>query len=271
MQNQQHEGDAPNIARLRTHTRKMKRRATKRRMRFLLFLIAVAVFCVMFITPVFNIRAVNISGTEKITAEQLDGFVQSIKGENIFTADIKKLSQNIATLPYVKSVSVKRRIYPTSLDVNITERQPVAYIASAGGFILIDKECVVLEISMQPPENLANITGISPKNPTPGQGIDKNSAPEQGIDIDEENKSDIIQLCIKELAPIIDKVSDINLADVDNISFEYDNRLRVICGSTVDFAEKILLFQSSINSNRIEHNARGTFDLSITGKAVHIP
>lgn len=261
MQNQQYADDNPNIAHLRTNTRRMKKRASKRRLRFLLFLIAIAIFCVIFITPVFNIRQVNISGTEKITAEQLDGFIQSIKGENLFTASIKKFSQNISSLPYAKSVSIKRIIYPPSLDVNITERQPVAYIASAGGFILIDNECTVLEISMQPPNGLADITGISLKNPTAGQKID----------IDEENKSDIIELCINELSPIIDKVGDINLADVDNISFEYDNRLRVICGSSIDFADKILLFQSSINSNRIEHNARGTFDLSITGKAVHIP
>lgn len=261
MQNQQYTDENPNIANLRKNTRRMKKRASKRRFRFLLFLIAVAIFCVIFITPVFNIRQVNISGTEKISAEQLDGFIQSITGENLFTASIKKFSQNIAALPYAKSVSVKRRIYPPSLDVAITERKPVAYIASAGGFVIIDDECIILDISMQPPENLADITGISPKNPSPGQIIT----------VDEENKSDIIKLCINELSPILDKVDDINLADVDNISFEYDNRLRVICGSSIDFADKILLFQSSINSNRIEHNARGTFDLSITGKAVHIP
>ena len=262
MQNQHYDG-VPNadISRLRTRTRQVKKNASRRKRNFLLFLIAIAIFAVLFITPVFDIRAVNVQGTNKVTPEQLEGFVQSVKGQNLFTVGKKKLCEDIATLPYVKNVTAKRKIYPPSLEVMVEERKAVAYIAAASGFVVVDEECTVLEVAMQPPAELAGVTGVSPKNPTAGQKMD----------VDEENKSDIIKMCIRELGPMSDKIKNIDVTDPESISFDYENRLRVICGSSIDFEDKISLFEEVMKSNRIASNARGTIDLSIAGKAVHTP
>ena len=68
-----------------------------------------------------------------------------------------------------------------------------------------------------------------------------------------------------------DKIKNIDVTDPESISFDYENRLRVICGSSIDFEDKISLFEEVMKSNRIASNARGTIDLSIAGKAVHTP
>ncbi len=259
----QHYNNAPNadISHLRTKTRQIKKNASRRKRNFLLFLIAIAIFAILFLTPLFDIRAVNVQGTNKVTQEQLEGFVQSVKGQNLFTVGKKKLCRDIATLPYVKNVTAKRKIYPPSLEVDIEERKAVAYIAAANGFVVVDEECTVLEVAMQPPSELAGVMGVSPKKPTAGQKMD----------IDEEEKSDIIKMCIRELGPISGSIRNIDVTDTENISFNYENRLSVICGSSIDFSDKISLFEEVMKSNRIASNARGTIDLSISGKAVHTP
>lgn len=261
MQNQYDSGTNPNMSRLRKNTKKMRKRATQRRSRALLFLIAAVVLVVVFLTPVFDIRSVKTEGTDKVTSEQTDPIVRTVIGKNLFTVGVKSLKESFCAIPYVKDASVKRRLYPPSLTVTVTECTPVAYTAAANGFIVMDEECKILEISPQPPSDIPQITGISVKNPVAGQKID----------VDETNKSDIIVICIRTLGHMSSKIKNIDVTDTESISFDYENRLRVLCGSSIDFEEKIRLFEEAVNSNRLASNSRGTMDLSITGKAVYTP
>lgn len=261
MQNQSDSGASPNMTRLRKNTRKMKKKASRRRARTLLLLIAAAAVAVVLLTPVFDIRSVTVEGTDKVGAELTEPITESVKGQNLFTVGIKSFKASFEAIPYVKQAQVRRRIYPPSLVVTVTECVPVAYTATAGGFIVLDDDCKVLEIAIQPPTDIPQITGVSIKNPVAGQKID----------VDEKNKSDIIVLCMKNLGPLSSKIKNIDVTDTENISFDYENRLRVLCGSSIDFSDKIQLFSEVINSNRLEYNARGTIDLSDPGKAVHIP
>lgn len=295
MQNQYDSGTNPNMSRLRKNTKKMRRRASQRRSRTLLFLIAAVVLVVVFLTPVFDIRSVKIEGTDKVTSEQTDPIIRTAVGQNLFTVGLKSFKESFCAIPYVKNTSIKRRLYPPSLTVTVTECTPVAYAATAGGFVIMDDECKILEIALQPPSEIPQITGISLKNPVAGKKIevDSSGAANAGTKsknisskdtpspvntdtskkttVDETNKSDIIVLCIKTLGHMSSKIKNIDITDTENISFDYENRLRVLCGSSIDFEEKIRLFEEAVNSNRLASNARGTMDLSITGKAVYTP
>ena len=68
-----------------------------------------------------------------------------------------------------------------------------------------------------------------------------------------------------------DFILGISFYKTNYISFNYENRLSVICGSSIDFSEKIALFEEAVKSNRLDENARGTMDLTNTGKAVYTP
>lgn len=251
----------PDMLRLRTHAERAKRRAAVRRTRALLILLVIAIIAVMFLTPFFNIRSVNITGTEKVTSEQTDGISVTVVGQNLFTLNKGKLKENYKTIPYVKDVNIRKRLIPPIVTVEVTECVPMAYVVTAGGFVVIDDNCKILEIAMQPPSGICQIVGVSPKNPVAGQKID----------IDETEKSDIIVLCTQNLSRFGNKINSINIADINNISFNYENRLSVICGSSIDFSEKIALFEEAVKSNRLDENARGTMDLTNTGKAVYTP
>ena len=66
-------------------------------------------------------------------------------------------------------------------------------------------------------------------------------------------------------------VTVINFEDIDNITFNYQNRLDGICGPYVDFSRKLSLFREAITSNRLTENSRGTIDLTKKGHAVYRP
>ena len=70
---------------------------------------------------------------------------------------------------------------------------------------------------------------------------------------------------------IIKGVTVISFEDVTNITFNYENRLDVICGTYIDFRRKLSLFKEAINSNKLTENSKGTINLSTTGKAIYTP
>ena len=70
---------------------------------------------------------------------------------------------------------------------------------------------------------------------------------------------------------IISKIGTISFEDMNNITFTYENRLDVICGSEIDFSKKIGMFKKAVTSSKLTENSRGTIDISISGKAIYTP
>ena len=70
---------------------------------------------------------------------------------------------------------------------------------------------------------------------------------------------------------ILKGVKSISVADISNISFNYEDRIDAICGSSVDLSKKLGFFKSAVNSNRLTENSRGTIDLTTIGKAIYTP
>ena len=74
-----------------------------------------------------------------------------------------------------------------------------------------------------------------------------------------------------EKADIIKYVTYISFEDMTNITFNYQSRLDVICGTHIDFQRKLSLFKEAVNSNKLTQNSRGTINLATTGKAIYTP
>jgi len=59
--------------------------------------------------------------------------------------------------------------------------------------------------------------------------------------------------------------------DMTNITFNYQSRIDVICGTHKDFEKKINLFKEGVSPNMMSPSARGTIDLSTTGRVIYTP
>lgn len=96
-------------------------------------------------------RVVQVSGTERIPAEQVQALAAQAVGTPLVAVDVGAIDEAVRELPLVLDVQVERR-WPRTLGVVVTERVAVAVVPSAeGGFDVVDDEGVVLATSATPP------------------------------------------------------------------------------------------------------------------------
>lgn len=91
----------------------------------------------------FSVQSVRVTGNNFVTTEELNPYLQQVKGANIFKFDIEDLAKKLRNNPWIKDVSVRREP-PSSIAVNIVERTPAVYVNSNGGSHLTDEEGILL-------------------------------------------------------------------------------------------------------------------------------
>ncbi len=245
--------------------RQMHRKRVMKRRRIIFYsVVAIIVLSIiLFFTPLFNIKQIDITGNVRIETPQIKQAIGSVEEENLFRLNTKKIAENIELLPYVNSVKIEKKIFPVGLKVEIQECEPVCYVMYGEQYAILDKNLKVLEISDTAFENLSNIIGISVTSVSEGSVITTD---------DPEKLEEVIQ-CINYITDqgIVQSIGNIDFTDMSNITFNYENRLDVICGSTLDFSKKISMFKKALTSTKLTDNSRGTIDLSVSGKAIYTP
>src|SRR4030067_2034253 len=91
----------------------------------------------------FTVQSVSVTGNNFVSMEELNPYLQKVKGVNIFKSDIEDIAKRLRNIPWIKDVSVRREP-PSSISVNIVERTPAVYINSKGGLYLADEEGTLL-------------------------------------------------------------------------------------------------------------------------------
>lgn len=243
--------------------RRQKRIREQRVRRYTFFgvLILIALFIIMFCTPFFNIKNVNIVGNNKITVEEISKEVGKLKGKNLFATTKRGIRKRLEKIAYIEDVNVKKKPFPPTLTIEINERKAAFQVDYAEAFLLVDSEGRVLEKAA---EKVAGVPVC--------EGLKVVSANETISLKDEETQKNVFQ-CIgyMEKADIIKDITQISFEDMTNITFNYQSRLDVICGTHIDFQRKLGLFKEAVNSNKLTENSRGTINLSTTGKAIYTP
>lgn len=242
---------------------KRKRVAMQRRRAAIAFVIAViAVIVLIFMTPVFNIRKIAVSGNEIVTLEEINAQVGELIGENLFKTGETDITRRLRTIPYIDEVSVSKKIIPPTLRIAVVECKPAAYIGIDTVTSVIDSNLKVLgDRSVFDDGTIPNVIGIEGAVGDVGDIITCDSA----------EKLEILKTCLAtmEKTGILDKVRDLDISEVTSITFRYDDRLDVLCGTQLDLERKLRLFKETVSNNNLAGNAKGTIDLSVTGKAVY--
>lgn len=248
------------------HSKRQKQRKMMMKRRRIIFFSTVGLILlsiILFFTPLFNIKNINITGNSKVETAEIKQIIGSVEEENLFRLRSKKIIADIKTVPYVEDVSIKKRIFPVGINVEVIECIPVGYIQNNESYIIFDKTFKVLEITDAPLENVTEMLGIAVTSSQEGAVMTTD---------DSEKLSEISQVCARLIdEEIISKIGTINFEDMNNIKFTYENRLDVICGSVVDFSKKIGMFKKAVASSKLTENSRGTIDISISGKAIYTP
>ncbi len=103
-----------------------------------------------------------------------------MEGRNIFLYDLAKIRASLDALPQVERVDVERTL-PNHIDIEVTERRPIAWIAAPGDTdptasersFLIDARGYVMRSRKLLPDyySLPIITGMETENLVPGQKV----------------------------------------------------------------------------------------------------
>lgn len=108
------------------------------------FIVLIGVITFAFVSPLFNINKISVTGNNVLTNEKVIGMSQIEIGQNIFKINKVKIKQKIKENGYIENVSIKRRL-PDEIELIVQERVPSFQIEYGGGFVLINNQGYIIE------------------------------------------------------------------------------------------------------------------------------
>ena len=241
-----------------------KRQRNMRRNRGCLFsvLILIVIAVLLFFTPIFNIQHVTIEGNNKVSVEEIGNVTGELRGKNIFKTSIRNIKEQLSTIVYLDEINIQRKYFPPSLNIRVTESVGAAWVRIGEEYAVIDVEGKILERRSNFDDSYPLVYNYGDYEESNGYFILK----------DEEKKRVVTEMLTTfEDLEMTSNVDGINLEDLNNITFRYDDRIDAECGSYIDIDLKIRLFKSAVNANELSENARGTMDLSVSGRLIYSP
>jgi len=92
----------------------------------------------------FEVKRTRIVCRREFVRQDIQALLDASKLGNLLLLDISRLQDRLETHRWIKEARL-RKIFPSSLEVEIQEREPAALLGIGGRFILIDQEGVLLE------------------------------------------------------------------------------------------------------------------------------
>lgn len=139
---------------------------------FFILLIALAMF-ILIGSPLFEIRQITVEGNEFFSGRKIVAVSGIELNTNIFKVNLAEAVDRLKTMPMLKEAHITRDL-PSRIVIRVIERKPVAFLPSAGGFILVDAEGVYCRDGKIGEASLPVITGPSVSIPPAGQVIKDN-------------------------------------------------------------------------------------------------
>jgi len=154
--------------------RKKKKRRKKNYLLRLLILIALGVSLYFFLSStLFDVQRIAVEGNHYYTAEQIIERSDAAVGVNLFFGvDKRDVKGALLTDPYIKNVTIKRRL-PSTLKIVVEERKEAAAVLynNNSTYILIDKDGMVLRKSDVEPK-LTLLEGLTISGMGPGSALE---------------------------------------------------------------------------------------------------
>lgn len=92
----------------------------------------------LFGTSILRVKTISVEGSDFYSDEEIMAKAGVSLGMHIFELNRKRSIQQVAALPYVESVELKRT-FPHTLEFKIIQRKPIGYVPFSGTYLSIDK------------------------------------------------------------------------------------------------------------------------------------
>lgn len=225
-------------------------------MAFVLICISVIVAMSIF----FRVNHIEVEGNEDYTDEQVIEATGIDTGDNLFFLNrIGAVSRMLARLPYIQEATISR-VLPNKIIITVKESSAVATVSTETSYWMIDRDCKLMTaVTESEAQGLIHVTGITPVMPGVGDKME--------VDAGEEPKVEYLSEILLEIEVrgLQSRITDLDITDVSNPTFVFDNRFDVKLGAKTDTILKFGLLLSAVD--QLAAGDSGTIDLSIDEKA----
>lgn len=116
---------------------------------------------------------VTVRGNRRLSITEINTVLESVRGQSLLLVDLQQFRAQLLDSPWVASVTV-RRVLPSTLEVRIVEREPVAIARLSQQLYLVDDTGVIIDdYGPQHSElDLPIVDGMGTRDPKDGNGID---------------------------------------------------------------------------------------------------
>ncbi|MBR4554318.1 MAG: FtsQ-type POTRA domain-containing protein [Ruminococcus sp.] len=205
--------------------------------------LAVAVFtaiglvaCLCFL---FDLKEVKVTGVTLYTNDQILAVGGVESGANLIRTNTSVIEKRLTdTLPYIKSAAVDKD-YPNSLNITIVEEVKCAEIEKDGRYYVIAESGKILEAA-NPEHNakLPLVKGFSLKDPETNKKI---------VSEDDHKAKVLLNLLDSIRNSGFEKITAIDITERTDILLDYDGRIQIKLGSSIDLDYKLASLKAVID------------------------
>lgn len=160
------EWDKKRIAKARA-----KEKGRRIAVRFLMFLVLVALLVLFLRSSYFDIKDIKVEGASYYSSSEIVSMSGAETGRNlIFDSGKNEIKDTLEANPYFKSVNVRRKI-PSTLVIEVDERVQTAAVVFGDSYIVIDDEGIVLRKANTDPR-ITLLTGLTISKMDIGENLD---------------------------------------------------------------------------------------------------
>ncbi|MFM8857772.1 MAG: cell division protein FtsQ/DivIB [Actinomycetota bacterium] len=188
--------------------------------------VGVLLVLLLLTSPLLSIRKIDVEGVVYTNQARLDEVLVQLKGDAILTADLHGATRQIEAIAWVRRARVSMHL-PSTVVVQIDERQPVAFFRAVDGFIrVVDREGRILDVIEGDPIDYTRIIGSGP-NLAPGDFVGQ---PFLGA----------VELLGALPVSLADRLVSATVSPEGEISLQLTPNLLIIFGQPTDFQVKLV-------------------------------
>lgn len=213
------------------------RRSPRRLFKGLLFLLLCGGFVAIVVySPLFTMQRLILNGNRYLQPDDIMAIGRIEKGKPLFQLKTDVIDQNLMRDLRIESAVVRRRL-PDTIEIDITERMPIATVSCDYGYIDFDRQGKVLRSyrSLQKMP-IPLITGITMHD----------------LYIGDDNTNETVAQILSFLEKIdieaLNQISEINIADPEAVTAYTTNSVQIRLGNMERMEEKAILVQDFLST-----------------------
>ncbi|MBK8169997.1 MAG: FtsQ-type POTRA domain-containing protein [Sandaracinaceae bacterium] len=107
----------------------------------------------------FATHTIEVTGAERLTRDEILAAAGLQEGQNVFVRGPEEAAARLMDHPWIASAEVERHL-PSSFNVRIVERRPVALLALGSLYLVSDDGVVFKRVASHDPVDLPVVTGV---------------------------------------------------------------------------------------------------------------